>query len=118
VACGALCLRQWDIKRLIAYSSVVHIGVVRIGLLIGREAGRGAALIIVVAHGVCSPVLFRFAYYLYKYTHSRLLVRCRVGAANPLMSTLFLLTIAVNMGVPPFLNLWSEVLMFAALLPV
>lgn len=105
LVCGVLCLRQWDIKSLIAYSSVVHIGVVRVGLLIGREVGRGAALIIVVAHGVRSPVLFRFAYHVYRYSHSRLLTRCRGGWASPLRSALFLLMIAVNIGVPPFLNL-------------
>ena len=118
VVCGALCLRQWDIKRLVAYSSVVHMGVVGVGLLVGRELGRGAALIIVVGHGVCSPMIFRYAYYLYRSTHRRLLTRCRGGLAGPVMRFVFFLLIAVNMGVPPFINLWSEVAIFTALLPM
>ena len=105
VVCGALCLRQWDMKRLVAYSSVVHMGVVGVGLLVGGELGRGAALIIVVGHGVCSPMIFRYAYYLYRSTHSRLLSRCRGGLAGPVMRFVFFLLIAVNIGVPPFINL-------------
>jgi len=105
VASGALCLRQWDIKSLIAYSSVVHIGVVGTGLLLGTELGAGAALLIVVGHGVCSPMVFSYAFHVYQFTHSRLLVRCRGGLTRPVMAVVFLLIIAVNIGVPPFLNL-------------
>lgn len=118
MACGALCLRQWDIKRLVAYRSVVHMGVVGVGLYLGGELGQGTALIMVVAHGVCSPIIFRYAYYLYESTHRRLLSRCRGGLARPVMRLLFFLLIAVNMGVPPFLNLWREVMMFTSLLPI
>jgi len=105
VACGALCLRQWDIKSLIAYSSVVHIGVVGVGLLLGTELGAGAALLIVVGHGVCSPMVFSYAFYVYQFTHRRLLAHCRGGLTRPVMAVMFLLIIAVNIGVPPFLNL-------------
>ena len=118
VSCGALCLRQWDLKRLVAYRSVVHMGVVGVGLYLGGEIGRGTALIIVVAHGVCSPIIFRYAFYLYQTTHSRLLSRCRGGLAGPVIRCLFFLLIAVNIGVPPFVNLWREVIMFTALLPL
>ena len=102
--CGALCLRQWDMKSLIAYSSVVHMGVVGVGLLVGRELGRATALIIVVGHGVCSPALFRYAYYLYRTTHSRLLYRSRGSLSVPLGRGVLLLLFYVNIGVPPFLN--------------
>lgn len=91
---------------------------VGVGLLSGRELGRGAALLMVIGHGVCSPIVFSYAFYLYRFTHSRLLSRCRGGLSGALMSCLFLLIIAVNMGVPPFLNLWSEVMIFASLMPI
>jgi len=83
----------------------VHIGVVGIGLLLGTELGAGAALLIVVGHGVCSPLVFSYAFYVYQFTHRRLLSRCRGGLARPVMAGVFLLIIAVNIGVPPFLNL-------------
>ena len=96
----------------------MHIGVVGVGLYLGGELGQGTALIMVVAHGVCSPIIFRYAYYLYQSTHSRLLSRCRGGLAGPVMRFLFFLLIAINIGVPPFINLWREVIMFTALLPL
>jgi len=92
-------------------------GVVGVGLLLGTELGYGAALLMVVGHGVCSPLVFSYAFYVYQSTHRRLLARCRGGLTRPVIAALFLLIIAVNIGVPPFLNLWSEVMMFTALLP-
>ena len=118
VACSVLCLRQGDFKALIAYSSVVHIGVVGIGLLSGRELGRASALMMVMAHGVCSPALFRFAYVLYRGSHRRLLSNSRVGINRPLIAAAACILLGVNLGVPPFVNLWREVLIYTALLPV
>ena len=60
---GALiCLRQGDLKVLVAYSSVVHMGVVRIGLIRGTELGYTCALMMALAHGLCSPFLFAISY--------------------------------------------------------
>lgn len=118
VVCGVTCLRQWDLKSLVAYSSVVHMGVVGVGLALGSELGRHAALMMVVAHGVCSPALFSYAYYLYGDSHRRLLCRCRGGLGVPYMAGLFLLLVAVNMAVPPFINLWREVAIFVSALGV
>lgn len=117
VVCGAVSLRQPDLKRLVAYSSVVHMGAVGVGLSLGSELGRGGALLIVVGHGVCSPALFRYVYYIYQFTHSRLLCRCRGGRSAPLILAVLAVLVIVNMGVPPFLNLWREVCVFSALLP-
>ena len=56
------CLRQRDIKLLVAYSSVVHMGVVNLGLIRGREFGYSCALMIVLGHGLRSPFLFAFSF--------------------------------------------------------
>ena len=93
-------------------------GVVGVGLLLGTELGKGAALLMVVGHGVCSPLVFSYAYYVYQSTHRRLLARCRGGLTRPVITAMFLMIIAVNIGVPPFVNLWREAIMFTALLPV
>lgn len=93
-------------------------GVVGVGLLVGTELGYGAAMLIVLGHGVCSPLVFSYAFYVYQFRHRRLLARCRGGLTRPVIAAVFFLIIAVNIGVPPFLNLWSEVMIFTALLPV
>ena len=105
IACRLICTRQWDAKRLIAFSSVVHMGVVTVGVAVGREIGYLCAVIMVIAHGVCSPLLFALAYRYYLVSHSRLLTanRGRLSAPLAVLGLFFLL--AVNIGVPPFLNL-------------
>lgn len=115
VICSFICSRQWDAKGLIAYSSVVHIGVVRVGLVCGSELGYRCALVIMVAHGICSPLLFGVAFYLYNHTHTRVLTHNRGNLRAPLVTFVIFILLAVNIGVPPFLNVWAEVLMFSAM---
>ena len=103
-----ICLRQGDIKVLIAYSSVVHIGVVRLGLLRGTELGYTCAIIMVLSHGVCSPFLFAFSYWLYGSSHSRMLINNMTSW--PIMAGLMISLVGLNIGLPPRLGLWSEVL--------
>jgi len=91
-------------------------GVVTVGVAVGRELGYICAILIVVAHGVCSPLLFALAYRYYLVRHRRLLTANRGRLSTPLAVLGLFFLLAVNMGLPPFLNLWSEVLMFAGLL--
>ena len=99
--------RQGDMKLLIAYSSIVHIGVVTIGFVRGTELGYTCGIMIVLAHGLCSPFLFALAYWLYLNRHSRLILNN--SSTWPMMSILFFALISLNIGVPPSLNVWSEV---------
>ena len=60
--CSIICMRQGDLKLLVAYSSVVHMSVVTIGFIRGSELGYSCGLMIVMSHGFCSPFLFAFSY--------------------------------------------------------
>lgn len=115
VLCSLTCARQWDAKGLIAYSSVVHMGVVSVGLVTGRELGYYCAVVMVIAHGVCSPLLFGLAFYLYSSRHTRLLAQNRGGLSTPVACFFIFSLLAVNMGLPPFINVWAEVIMLPAL---
>lgn len=97
-------MRQWDTKGLIAYSSIVHMGVVSVGLVTGSELGYHCGLVMVIAHGVCSPLLFGIAFYLYTNSSSRLLVHNRGLLRSPIAATIIFALLAVNIGVPPFVN--------------
>lgn len=68
---GVLCMRQTDIKVLIAYSSVSHIRFVISALLFCTARGITAALILIIAHGVSSSGIFAGANFIYNYSHSR-----------------------------------------------
>jgi len=114
--CSVVCLRHWDIKGLIAYSSVIHMGVVTIGVVCGSEIGYICALLIVIAHGVCSPILFSLGYLLYNSSHRRTLINNKGCLRRPLVRLCLFLLLSVNMGVPPTINLWREVLLFSCIL--
>lgn len=66
-----ICLRQVDIKALIAYSSVAHIGLVLRGILTLSYWGIRGALVIIIAHGLCSSGLFCLANISYERLNSR-----------------------------------------------
>jgi len=103
-----ICLRQGDLKVLVAYSSVVHMRVVRIGLIRGTEIGYTCALMMALAHGLCSPFIFAISYWLYGERHSRLMINN--SRYWPLKAGLIMCLVALNIRVPPRLRLWSEVL--------
>jgi NADH-ubiquinone oxidoreductase chain 4 len=56
-----ICLRQVDLKSLIAYSSVAHIGIVLSGLITMRYWGLRGSYTLIIAHGLCSSGMFCLA---------------------------------------------------------
>lgn len=93
----------------------MHIGIVRVGVVTGRELGYYCALVMVVAHGVCSPLLFGVAFFMYTNRHTRIIALNRGSLSSPMVGFIIFMLLAVNMGLPPFLNVWAEVLMFSAI---
>lgn len=71
---GFICLRQVDVKRLIAYSSVVHIGVVLGAIFNCRKLGALGSLGVILAHGLCSRGLFYMIGCYYKRLKTRRIV--------------------------------------------
>jgi NADH-ubiquinone oxidoreductase chain 4 len=74
VITSIICLRQSDIKSLIAYSSVGHIGLIVAGLLTNSKLGLQASLSIIIAHGLRSSALFCIANIRYNITHTRRII--------------------------------------------
>ena len=100
---------------MVAYSSVVHIGVVTLGALSFSELGYFSACGILVGHSLLSPLLFVLASELYRFTGSRSFI---FGFTSSSTSTLLLvlsLCIGLNFGLPPFLNFWVEVALFSTM---
>lgn len=108
IICSVLCTRSWDMKSLVAYSSIVHIGLVTIGCLRGTEVGFWSAMWAILAHSLLSPLLFRIAYEFYRFTSSRAFLYIH-GSSIP---STFLLLVAtysgLNFGLPPSLGFWVE----------
>lgn len=108
-----ICLRQVDIKSLIAYSSIAHIRLVLCGLLSINLWGLNGSVIIILGHGLCSSGLFFLVNTVYERLGRRRLLISK-GLINFIPSiTLwwFLLRIR-NMAAPPSLNLLGEINLF------
>nr|AST14973.1 NADH dehydrogenase subunit 4 [Galeruca sp. EMHAU-15083109] len=112
-----ICIRQSDIKSLIAYSSVSHMSLVMGGILIFNFWGLWGALLMMLAHGLCSSGLFCLANITYERTHSRSLY-INKGMLNiiPNLSLCWFLLLSSNMAAPPSLNLVSEIILINSII--
>jgi len=105
-----VCLRQIDLKSLIAYSSVAHIGLVLAGLITINLWGLEAGLTLMVAHGLCSRGLFALANICYERLGRRsLLVNKGLIGFMPRLTIWWFLLGSSNIAAPPSLNLAGEV---------
>nr|QHD46988.1 NADH dehydrogenase subunit 4 [Phylloscopus coronatus] len=113
---SAICLRQIDLKSLIAYSSVSHMGLVVAATMIQTQWAFSGAMILMIAHGLTSSMLFCLANTNYERTHSRILLLTRgLQPLLPLMATWWLLANLTNMALPPTINLMAELTIMIAL---
>jgi NADH-quinone oxidoreductase subunit M len=102
---GALvAMVQPDVKRLVAYSSVSHMGFVVLGLFSFTELGMQGALYQMLNHGVSTGALFLFVGFIYERRHTRMISEFG-GLAKPMpwFSTLFVIAALSSIGLP-FLN--------------
>nr|UCU06582.1 NADH dehydrogenase subunit 4 [Takydromus kuehnei] len=113
---SSICLRQTDLKALIAYSSVSHMGLVITAIIIQTPWSLTGAMTLMIAHGLTSSALFTLANTNYERTHTRTLILVRgLQLALPLMTTWWLLINLTNMAMPPSINLIGELLIISAL---
>nr|YP_007624536.1 NADH dehydrogenase subunit 4 [Perdix dauurica]ACR44478.1 NADH dehydrogenase subunit 4 [Perdix dauurica]AQM51763.1 NADH dehydrogenase subunit 4 [Perdix dauurica] len=113
---SSICLRQTDLKSLIAYSSVSHMGLVIAASMIQTQWSFSGAMILMISHGLTSSLLFCLANTNYERTHSRILILTRgLQPLLPLMSTWWLLANLTNMALPPTTNLMAELTIMISL---
>nr|YP_010365440.1 NADH dehydrogenase subunit 4 [Paramesotriton fuzhongensis]YP_010598560.1 NADH dehydrogenase subunit 4 [Paramesotriton labiatus]UOU84680.1 NADH dehydrogenase subunit 4 [Paramesotriton fuzhongensis]WAK99283.1 NADH dehydrogenase subunit 4 [Paramesotriton labiatus] len=116
VMTSLICMRQTDLKSLIAYSSVSHMGLVIAAIMIQTPWSITGAVILMISHGLISSALFCLANMNYERTHSRTLLLMRGARATlPLMATWWLITNLSNMALPPSVNLWGELTIMMSL---
>jgi NADH-quinone oxidoreductase subunit M len=98
---GLVALVQADMKKLIAYSSISHMGFVTLGIFIFNAHGLEGAVLQMISHGFVSGALFLCVGVLYDRMHSRL-VADYGGVVNtmPMFAALFMLFAMANSGLP------------------
>lgn len=102
---GALvAMVQPDIKRLVAYSSVAHMGFVILGMFSFTELGMQGALYQMLNHGISTGALFLLVGFIYERRHTRAISEYGgIAAVMPLYATFFVFTAMSSIGLP-FLN--------------
>lgn len=117
IVISVLCLRQKDIKVLIAYSSVRHIAIVISAILLFSEWGMKGRILLIIAHGLISSGIFAAARFPYSRLHTRnIFLLKRNLTIIPVFSLFWFILCLGNMGGPFTLNLIREILIIGALL--
>lgn len=109
IYCSIICLRQFDLKSLVAYSSIVHIGpVIACFFFLSYYRVLGSFLLI-FSHGLCSCGLF-FLLNIFSRIYYRRRLFCLRGSILylPILSYLWACLSLSNMGCPPTFNFFSE----------
>jgi NADH-quinone oxidoreductase subunit M len=107
-------IRQSDLKRIIAYSSVAHMNLVVLGLFSFTHQGIDGAIYLMISHGLVSSALFFCIGVVYDRYHTRL-VRHFSGLVQlmPLFCTFFFIFTCANMSFPGTANFVGELLIFS-----
>nr|BAC78896.1 NADH dehydrogenase subunit 4 [Echinops telfairi] len=112
---SSICLRQADLKSLIAYSSVSHMALVIVAILIQTPWSFMGASTLMIAHGLTSSMLFTLANTNYERTHSRTMILARgLQTMLPVMASWWILASLTNLALPPTINLIGELLIISS----
>jgi hydrogenase-4 component F len=109
-------LIQWDLKRLLAYSSIEHVGIMAVGVGIGGEMGAFGAILHMTYHSLAKPVAFFSAGTLAQLHSSSDFKRLGHGTftRTPIASALFVIAALMITGSPPFGLFFSEMTILRA----
>ena len=113
VYAAAVALRQRDLKFVIGYSSVSHMGFVLLGLATANALGVSGAVLQMFSHGVIAALLFAVAgRMIYRRTHTRDLEQLSILQLNralPFAAFTFVIASAASMGIPGFSGFAAEI---------
>ncbi len=109
---GALvAMVQPNLKKLVAYSSVSHLGFVVLGIFSFTQLGLDGAVYVMLAHGISTGALFVLVGFMYDRSHSLAIADYGgVATVAPWLSTIFLITTLASIGLPMLSNFVGEFL--------
>lgn len=117
VIISIVCLMQADMKCIIAYSSISHIGIVIIGLITINIWGLMGSYFLILGHGFCSSGLFYISNLFYSRTNRRsFYINKGLLSYFPRCGIIFFIFCAFNISCPPRLNFFRELIIIPALI--
>jgi len=113
---GFITIAQRDLKQMLGYSSVMHMGYGFLGLAAGSILGVGGVVLLMVAHGFSVALLFLLATSVHHRTHTFALDEMGgLATKAPVLAALFVAATFASIGLPGFANFWGELTIFVAL---
>lgn len=110
---ACIALVQTDLKKLVAYSSISHMGIVLVGLGALNSAGISGAVFQMVAHGIISAGLFMIVGVIYLRTHTREIpLLGGLGQNSPRIMYFSLIMVLASLGLPLLIGFAAETLVF------
>ena len=113
---AVVCLGQTNLKKMVAYSSVSHMGVILIGIATMQPMGWAAALFMMFAHGIISPMLFAVCGAFKHHYHSMEIGAMRgMAKHSPWLATSMMFAWMASLGLPLLAGFVAELMMLVAL---
>ncbi len=113
---GFITIAQRDLKQMIGYSSVMHMGYAFLGIAVGTTVGLGGVVLLMVAHGLSVALLFLLATSVHHRTQTFALDEMGgLAQKAPVLAALFVAATFASIGLPGFANFWGELTLFVAL---
>jgi len=117
IYCSGIIIRQSDLKKIIAYSSIIHMNLAIFGLFTFNVLTIQGALLLMFGHGLTSGALFFLVGMLYdRYKTKLILYFSGLAVVMPIYAFIFLFFSFCNIGFPGSLNFSSELLLFTGIL--
>nr|QZZ18347.1 NADH dehydrogenase subunit 4 [Sobrala sp. SL-2021a] len=111
-----ICFMQGDVKCMIAYSSVAHMGMCLMSLMTMTKFGVFGAIMLMISHGICSSALFALANISYdRYSSRSFLINKGLMSFMPSTCLFWFIFCSSNMSCPPSLNFISEVFIICSM---
>jgi NADH-quinone oxidoreductase subunit M len=113
---GLITMAQKDLKMMLGYSSVMHMGYAFLGIASFSVAGAGGALLMMVAHGLSVALLFMLSTCIYHRSQTfDLSSMGGLATQAPVLAGFFVAATMASIGLPSFGNFWGEFTIFVAL---
>jgi NADH-quinone oxidoreductase subunit M len=119
LAAAVISLRQIDLKKIIAYSSIAHMGFVSLGLVCFNEFATTGSVFIMLSHGFVSSALFLCVGFLYdRYKTKLIIYYSSLASVMPIFSSFFFLFLLANISLPSTSGFIGELLVLTGVVKV